>query len=353
MIMFACAISNSVDKRYKAERESLYMSCVAKYTREEMQVFPKIFGEIVKQIEDNPEQDLLGDLYMQLDLGSHWHGQFFTPYNVCAMMANMEYHKVESADEVKPVTASDCACGGGALLIAAAHAYRKSIAHTGLNPQHYLCLYAQDLSRTTAMMCYIQLSLQGYAGKVKVGQDVVIMTDATGEDEFNGKVTFIAPTATAPQSGATSTSNTFEVKIDITNKDDRLRLGMSAKLNILVDQHKNVLAVPYDAIEEKDGGKTVIYVVDNNAKPDEKKNGNTSGIKVIGLDVELPTSTDNAAKTNMLAGKDNAREIPVQIGLESDYYTEVISPDIYEGMTVLVNSTAGEIKNDMDFFMGP
>lgn len=189
MIMFACAISNSVDKRYKAERESLYMSCVAKYTREEMQVFPKIFGEIVKQIEDNPEQDLLGDLYMQLDLGSHWHGQFFTPYNVCAMMANMEYHKVESADEVKPVTASDCACGGGALLIAAVHAYRKSIAHTGLNPQHYLCLYAQDLSRTTAMMCYIQLSLQGYAGKVKVGD--TLMNPLTEKD--NGSDIWYTP----------------------------------------------------------------------------------------------------------------------------------------------------------------
>ena len=54
----------------------------------------------------------------------------------------------------------------------------------------------------------------------------------------------------------------------------------------------------------------------------------------------------------MLAGKDNAREIPVQIGLESDYYTEVISNEISEGMTVLVNSKAGELQNEMEDLMG-
>ena len=54
----------------------------------------------------------------------------------------------------------------------------------------------------------------------------------------------------------------------------------------------------------------------------------------------------------MPGGLGNAKEIPVQIGLESDYYTEVISPEIKEGMTVLVNSTAGELQQDMSIF-GP
>lgn len=188
---------------------------------------------------------------------------------------------------------------------------------------------------------------------VKIGQKVAIMTDATGDDELEGRVTFIAPTATAATGN--STSNTFEVKMDIVNKDERLKLGMSAKLNILVDTHDNVLAVPYDAIEEKDG-QTVIYVVDNTPgqKPDKDKPDNVLGIEVIGTD-GLVKNDDT--KTPPGAGgppvdKRNAREIPVQIGLESDYYTEVISPDIHEGMTVLVNSTAGEIRNDMEMFMG-
>lgn len=174
MTMFALSISNAVDGRFREKREAEYMAIAQKYTREEMQVFPMILGEIVMQLEANPEQDLLGDLYMRLDLGSHWHGQFFTPYNVCAMMASTQLGQQDyTIDNVKPITVCDCACGGGALLIAAAHEFRKAIQHTGLNAQHYISLYAQDLSQVAAMMCYVQLSLQGFAGKVKIGDSLL------------------------------------------------------------------------------------------------------------------------------------------------------------------------------------
>lgn len=175
MTMFALAISNTVDRRYYDRREAMYMDIVPKYTKDEMQVFPQIFGEIVMQLEAEPEQDLLGDLYMQLDLGSHWHGQFFTPYNICAMMAAMEL-KLDQAytvETVKPISVCDCACGGGALLIASAHEFRKAIKDTGLSAQDYICLYAQDLSQVSAMMCYVQLSLLGYAAKVKLGDSLL------------------------------------------------------------------------------------------------------------------------------------------------------------------------------------
>ena len=192
---------------------------------------------------------------------------------------------------------------------------------------------------------------------VKVGQKVAIMTDATGEDELEGRVTFIAPTATAATGN--STSNTFEVKIDVIKKDERLRLGMSAKLNILVDTHDNVLAVPYDAIEEKEGGQTVIYVVDKTAEADKpKKNDGIPSIQVFGEDGLLKKSTDSkdestdSGKPGKPGDRANAKEIPVQIGLESDYYTEIISNEISEGMTVLVNSKAGELEQDMPLFMG-
>lgn len=185
MTMFALALSNTVDRRYYDRREAMYMDIVHKYTKDEMQVFPQIFGDIVMQLEAEPEQDLLGDLYMQLDLGSHWHGQFFTPYNVCAMMAKMQLGQQDyTIENVKPISVCDCACGGGALLIAAAHEFRKAIRRTGLNTQHYICLYAQDLSQVSAMMCYVQLSLLGYAAKVKLGDSLLhpLTDDDDGPD---------------------------------------------------------------------------------------------------------------------------------------------------------------------------
>ena len=190
---------------------------------------------------------------------------------------------------------------------------------------------------------------------VKIGQDVVIMTDGTGSDELKGVVTFVSPTATA--ASGTASSNTFEVKIDILNKDERLRLGMSAKLNIIMDTHKDVLAVPYDAIEQKDEGSTYIRVVDKSvpARPDEDKKNEVLGIQVFGTDgkekdIGVADGKEDAAATNILP--DNVKEIPVQVGIEGDFYTEVISPDIKEGMTVLINNSAGELGNEMEMFMG-
>ena len=177
--MFALMISNTVDCRFRDEREREYIEISHKYKESEMQVFVEIFAEIVNQLEADQEQDFLGDLYMQLDLGSHWHGQFFTPYNVCQAMAEITFTEISDVSEVKPISALDCACGGGALLIAAAHAYRKSIKKTGLNPQNYLSFYAQDISRVTGLMCYVQLSLLGYAGKIKIGDSLCNpLTDA-------------------------------------------------------------------------------------------------------------------------------------------------------------------------------
>lgn len=172
--LYACEISNAVDSRYREEREAQYMRIIRKYSRHEAAVFPHIFAEIVEQLERDPEQDFLGDLYMQLELGSHWHGQFFTPYSVCQAMAEINFkQEITEASEVKPVTVCDPACGGGATLIAAAHAFRRSIRQTGLNPQHYLCIFAQDISPVVAMMCYVQISLQGYAGKIKIGDTLL------------------------------------------------------------------------------------------------------------------------------------------------------------------------------------
>lgn len=172
MILFATMLSNAVDKRFYDKREEMFRNVAGKYSEKEIQTFLQIFAEIVNQLEAEPEQDFLGDLYMQLDLGSHWHGQFFTPYNVCKMMADLQLPDVLSFEDAKAVTITDCACGGGALLIASAHSYREKMAEIGLNAQDFVCLYAQDLSMVAALMCYIQISLQGYAGKIKIGDSL-------------------------------------------------------------------------------------------------------------------------------------------------------------------------------------
>ena len=176
----ACAISNAFDKRFFDDREKLYKDTVSKYNEADRLRFSEIFAEIVNQIDANPEQDFLGDLYMQLDLGSHWHGQFFTPYDICRLMADVTVTEEFNVEHMRVIPINDCACGGGATIIAGAHEIRRRLEKIGLNYQDYVVCYAQDLSFVAGMMCYIQLSLQGLAGVIKIADtlsDPLVDTD--------------------------------------------------------------------------------------------------------------------------------------------------------------------------------
>lgn len=166
--MAACSISNSVDRSPKRdEREQQYLKIAARYSKDELECFCQMLAVTVEALEENPEQDFLGVLFQRLELNSHWHGQFFTPYHICEFMA-----KVSCVEDAKTeiekkgfISVNDPACGAGALLIAAANEFRKS----GINYQTSVEFVAQDIDFTAAMMCYIQLSLLGCPGYVIVG----------------------------------------------------------------------------------------------------------------------------------------------------------------------------------------
>lgn len=87
--MFACAISNAVDRRCRVEREAMYMAIISRYNKHDQQLFPKLVTDTVLALEENQEQDFLGHIYMLLELGNKGHGQIFTPYHVCDLMAKL------------------------------------------------------------------------------------------------------------------------------------------------------------------------------------------------------------------------------------------------------------------------
>ena len=87
--MAAISLSNAVDKSNAESREETYKHIEEKYTPNELPLFAQMFAEVVMGLDENPDQDFLGELYMNLDLGNEHAGQFFTPYNVCRMMSEM------------------------------------------------------------------------------------------------------------------------------------------------------------------------------------------------------------------------------------------------------------------------
>ena len=85
--MSACAISNSVDKRFYDIREKMYMDTVKRYTKEEAEKMAEMFALVVMSLTEKPNQDFLGEAFSALGLHNEWKGQFFTPYHVGAFMA--------------------------------------------------------------------------------------------------------------------------------------------------------------------------------------------------------------------------------------------------------------------------
>lgn len=183
--LFACSLSNPVDKEHYDERESLYLKTINKYNKTEQNIFPQLAAETVMALERNPEQDFLGKIYMNLGLGSKNTSQFFTPYHICQLMAAVAVgNVVDVVNEKGYISICDTTCGAGATLIAGVHEARKQLEKVNMNFQNHILVVGQDIDFTVAMMCYIQLSLLGVAGYIKVGNSLTepISTDDTTEN---------------------------------------------------------------------------------------------------------------------------------------------------------------------------
>ena len=184
--MFACSLSNPLDKEHRDKRESLYLEIIKKYNKQEQELFPELAAQTVLALEKNPEQDFLGSIFMSLNLGNEHNGQIFTPYHVCELMAEMTMDDVvKKVEQDGYISINDPCCGAGATLIAGINAARKQLEKANLNYQNHLLIVAQDIDETVALMCYIQLSLLGVAGYVKVGNSLTEpMTDNDDKENY-------------------------------------------------------------------------------------------------------------------------------------------------------------------------
>lgn len=170
MTVMACSISNAVDRTPDKfqRREEQYERSIKNLGGVEIPA--QMLGIITMALEQNPDQDFLGKLYMSLNLGNHWKGQFFTPYNVCRMMAEMNFGDGVQAEVERKgyISVCDPCVGAGAMLIAAANAMRRA----KLNYQTNAVFVGQDIDRIVAMMAYIQISLIGCPGYIIIGNSL-------------------------------------------------------------------------------------------------------------------------------------------------------------------------------------
>lgn len=93
--------------------------------------------------------------------------------------------------------------------------------------------------------------------RVKAGQQVRVTIDAFSDRTFMGRVERVYPAA--------STQNrSFRARIAVPNPGGELRPGMFARGKIQLDTHKDVMLVPPDAVQQRNGQQLIFSISNNN-----------------------------------------------------------------------------------------
>lgn len=94
--------------------------------------------------------------------------------------------------------------------------------------------------------------------RIQAGQPVVIDIDALADQQIVAAVTRVSPIVD-PGTG------TFKITIEISDEQRRIKPGMFGRMNIVYDQHMNVLQIPRSALIEDVGTEFVFVVRDEKA----------------------------------------------------------------------------------------
>ncbi|GJQ64224.1 MAG: hypothetical protein SCALA702_32770 [Melioribacteraceae bacterium] len=145
--------------------------------------------------------------------------------------------------------------------------------------------------------------------KVQVGQDVMVKLDAFQDSAFTGTVGNVA--SLGKNKDGDSQIKVFEISVDINERSDILKPGMTTSNKIIMNEIADVLFVPIESVFERDGEKVVF--VKNGSSFEQKKvelgekgedyiivnSGVQSGDEVALLDpYDQPEEEDGGSKKN-------------------------------------------------------
>lgn len=156
---------------------------------------------------------------------------------------------------------------------------------------------AEDLTKMQIEASVVEADI----AKVKEGQTVEFSVDSYPDETFYGIVTQV-------RNEAINTSNvvTYEVIIEIDNKDLKLKPGMTANVEVITSEKQDALLVPNQALR--------FYIEDENG-------GSSKRYKDKGLWI-------------IVNGR--PQRVAVKTGVSDDNNTEVSSADLREGDEVIV-----------------
>lgn len=160
------------DERWN-ERENRYHEIRQKYTEDDFRRFPKILAALITAVSESKRQgtfdDVLGRLYMDLNLGNPNSGQYFTPYSISKLMSGLIAQDLpEKLDTQTFVSVFEPACGSGANLIA----FAEQVRQLGYIPAQRMAAIGIDIDILCVWMCFIQCQLYRIPAKIVHGDSL-------------------------------------------------------------------------------------------------------------------------------------------------------------------------------------
>ena len=166
--------------------------------------------------------------------------------------------------------------------------------------------------------------------KIEEGMTAHITSNATGSQVYDGKVEFVAPVSS-------DLNGNFEVRILLTSATGQLKPGMTATVEIVIASKKDIFVVPIDAVEIKPDGTKVVHVFEPGASTFIMRSVDGNEIPDRG------GATDRGPDAPEEEGW-SQREIVVETGMETDFYTEIISDELSEGMLIVADPMGRNIR---------
>ena len=208
---------------------------------------------------------------------------------------------------------------------------------------------------------------------VKIGDHTAISVDAFPGRKFDGTVSEISSSALTTGTGGASNNQAalaasasdevtnFLVRIRITDKEARLRPGMSGTVDIETETVKDVVAVPIQSVTVRaEGGKTSEELQEQRSKEAKERSGND--LEVVKERQEAKRTLEKLQRVVFLKQGDIVKMRPVETGVADNSYIEVksglktgdevvsgsyaaISRTLKDGAKVLVEPKKKEEKN--------
>lgn len=127
-------------------------------------------------------------------------------------------------------------------------------------------------------------------GKVHLGLAVRIYVEAYPDEPFKAELTHISP-----QGREEEDIINFEIRAIVSDQENRLRVGMSADAELILEEHENVLVIPEGAVIYEDG-KTFVNIQDDSVEEGMRK-------------IEIAKGISDGLRTEVLSGLEEGQVV--------------------------------------------